>query len=79
MTTVQRWHCDKSSGAIKKLASAGLEGKCRGAAAMLKKYSLTNDVIGALAVQAGVDGPALATLAYALGADDEAIWKTWTK
>lgn len=73
------YDCGKPSGPIKKLAWSGLEGKWPGAAAMLKKYAMTNDIIGALAIQVDVDGGAVADVAEAWVADNEAIWKPWTE
>ena len=73
------YDCGKPSGPIKKLAWSGLEDKWPNAAAMLKKYAMTNAVIGALAIQVDVDGMAVADAAEAWVAENEAVWKPWTE
>jgi glycine betaine/proline transport system substrate-binding protein len=71
--------CGKPEGPIKKLGWSGLEGKWPKAAAMLKKYNMSNDVIGGLAKEVDVDGKAVADVAQAWVDGNEAVWKPWTE
>jgi glycine betaine/proline transport system substrate-binding protein len=73
------YDCGKPRGEIKKLGWTGAEAKWPKAIAAVKKFSITNDQIGAMAKEVDVDKKAVADVAQAWVDGNEAIWKKWTE
>lgn len=71
--------CGKPRGPIKKLGYAGFEKKYPKAAAMVRKFQMSNDVIGGLATQVDVEGKTVQDVAQAWVDANEAVWKPWTE
>lgn len=69
--------CGKPRGPIKKLGSPAFEKKFPKAAAVVRKFAMTNEIIGGLATKVDIEGKTVAEVAEAWVAGNEAIWKKW--
>ncbi len=73
------YDCGKPQGPVKKLGNPAFEKKYPKAAAVVRKFGITNDVIGALATEVDVNGKTVADVAQGWVDANEAVWKPWTE
>lgn len=71
--------CGKPRGPIKKLGSPAFEKKFPKAAAAVRKFQMSNEVIGALATKVDVEGKTVAEVSEEWFNANEAVWKPWTE
>ncbi len=75
----KRFDCGKPEGWIKKVAWAGLKDKWPGAYKAVKAFRITNEQVGHLIAKVDLEGGKVEDVVDGWMADNEDIWREWTK